>query len=101
SVAGAVSGLSEVTSIAAGSNTSFAVLKDGSVMAWGNGSSGALGDGTTTNSSVPVPVCAVGTVGTCPSGPFLSGASAIATGGDHSLVLLGSGTVVDWGANGS
>jgi alpha-tubulin suppressor-like RCC1 family protein len=82
-----VSGLQYVTAVAAGGRHSLALLADGTVMAWGNNSSGQLGDGTTMPRSVPVPV----------SG--LSGVKAIAAGADHSLALLNNGTVMAWGSN--
>jgi alpha-tubulin suppressor-like RCC1 family protein len=63
-----VSGLSAVAAIAAGQNYSLALLRNGTVMAWGINESGELGDGSTTQSDVPVPV----------SG--LTGATAIAAG---------------------
>jgi len=86
----AVSGLSGVTSIAAGGFHSLALLENGTVMAWGDDASGQLGNGTTTNGEVlPVPV----------SG--LSGVSAIAGGGYHSLAALSNGTVMAWGLNSS
>jgi alpha-tubulin suppressor-like RCC1 family protein len=40
----AVSGLSEVTAIAAGGNHSLALLRNGTVVAWGEGSWGQLGN---------------------------------------------------------
>jgi alpha-tubulin suppressor-like RCC1 family protein len=75
-----VSGLSEVTAIAAGGSYGLALLKDGRVMAWGSG-------GDANNSDVPVQV----------SGP--SGVTAIAADGGHSLALLSNGTVMAWGEN--
>jgi alpha-tubulin suppressor-like RCC1 family protein len=80
-----VSGLSGVTQVSAGDLHCLALLGDGTVMAWGNGESGHLGDGTTENSDVPVPV----------SG--LSGVTQISAGEYHSLALLSDGTVEAWG----
>ncbi|HEY4427788.1 MAG TPA: IPT/TIG domain-containing protein [Solirubrobacteraceae bacterium] len=84
-----VSGLSGVSAVAAGANHSLALLSDGTVWAWGENSSGQLGDGSTTESDIPVAV----------SG--LSGVVAIAAGGSESLALLSDGTVEAWGDNSS
>jgi alpha-tubulin suppressor-like RCC1 family protein len=81
----AVSGLSDVTSIAAGAGHSLAVLSSGSVMTWGQNNDGQLGDGTTARSSTPVLVTG------------LSGARAVAGGYEHSLALLLDGSVMAWG----
>jgi alpha-tubulin suppressor-like RCC1 family protein len=54
---------------------------------WGYNASGQLGDGSTAISREPVPV----------SG--LSGVTAVAAGGEHSLALLADGTVRAWGNN--
>jgi alpha-tubulin suppressor-like RCC1 family protein len=51
-----VSGLAHVVAIAAGSSTAYAVLRGGSVWAWGRGVDGELGDGSPTNGSVPARV---------------------------------------------
>ncbi len=83
----AVSGLSEVTAIAAGLGHSLALLSNGTVMAWGSNEYGELGNGTGTESDVPVAV----------SG--LSEVTAVAAGGTHSLALLKNGTVTAWGSN--
>jgi len=97
--------LSGVTAISGGSDYSLALLKSGEVAAWGSNEYEQLGDGTNANSDVPVKVCAAGTVGACPSGPYLGegGAgrevTAISAGRYHSLALLGSGEVVAWGYN--
>jgi alpha-tubulin suppressor-like RCC1 family protein len=82
-----VSGLSGVTAVAAGGSHSLALLSNGTVVAWGDNSSGQLGDGTTNNSDVPVAV----------SG--LSGVTAISAAGAHSSALLSNGTVEAWGEN--
>jgi len=51
-----VRGLAHVVAIAAGSSAAYAVLRDGSVWAWGRGIDGELGDGTTANRAVPTRV---------------------------------------------
>jgi Regulator of chromosome condensation (RCC1) repeat/IPT/TIG domain len=80
-----VGGLSGVTAISAGGFFDLALLSDGTVMAWGGGGSGDLGDGSEAGSDVPIPV----------SG--LSGVTAISAGATHSLALLSNGTVMSWG----
>jgi alpha-tubulin suppressor-like RCC1 family protein len=82
-----VSGLSGVSAIAAGGSHSLALKTDGTVWAWGYNAEGELGNGTTTNSSIPLQV----------SG--LSGVIAIAGGAYHSLALKSDGTAWAWGYN--
>ncbi len=82
-----VSGLSGVSAIAGGYDDSLALLKNGTVMAWGTNYDGELGNGTKTESDVPVAV----------SG--LTGVKAIATSGSTNLALLDDGTVMAWGSN--
>jgi alpha-tubulin suppressor-like RCC1 family protein len=88
-----VTGLGEVRrgagSIAGGATHSLAVRSDGTVWAWGQGTSGQLGNGGTANSSVPVQV----------SG--LTGVVAVAAGSSFSAALKSDGTVWEWGANAS
>lgn len=83
-----VSGLSSgVTSIAVGENHACATLSDGTIRCWGYNSLGQLGDGTTTNSTVPVTV-----------GGISSGATKVSLGYRHSCALV-SGGVKCWGYN--
>jgi alpha-tubulin suppressor-like RCC1 family protein len=82
-----VSGLQDVTAVAAGADFSLALLSNGTVMAWGEGGFGQLGNGATNTSHVPEAV----------SG--LSNVIAIAAGGNHALALLSSGRVMAWGYN--
>jgi alpha-tubulin suppressor-like RCC1 family protein len=82
----AVAGVSGVTAIAAGLHHSLALLSGGTVMAWGEDAAGELGDGgIAREEETPAPV----------SG--LTGATAIAAGGEHSMALLSSGNVDTWG----
>ena len=80
-----------VKAIVAGSQHALALLTNSSVLAWGSGQSGQLGNGGTANSKLPVPVLGVGGTGT------LSGVTAVAGGAEHSLAVLGGGTAVAWG----
>src|SRR5579875_3686578 len=81
-----VRGLSDVSAIAAGARDSLALLSDGTAMAWGADGSGQLGDGAFA-SSHEAPVAVAG----------LTGATAIAAGGEDSMALLSNRTVVTWG----
>ncbi|WP_198286988.1 hypothetical protein [Frankia sp. QA3] len=84
-----VTGLSGVTAIAAGDNlAAYALLGNGTVRAWGQGNFGALGNGGTADSSVPVTVTG------------LTGVAAIAAGNNTGYALLGVGTVRAWGQGG-
>jgi alpha-tubulin suppressor-like RCC1 family protein/pimeloyl-ACP methyl ester carboxylesterase len=83
-----VSGLTGVTAIAGaldGGVGAYALRSDGTVWAWGDNHSGALGNGTTTQSTVPVKV----------SG--LTGVTAIADGDGTGYALRSDGTVWEWG----
>jgi alpha-tubulin suppressor-like RCC1 family protein len=93
--------LKGVTAIAAGGFYGLALLEGGRVVAWGQNNGGQLGNGTTTSSNVPVPVCAVGATSPCAEeSQQLKGVTAIAAGEKHSLAVLEGGRVVAWGANG-
>jgi len=74
--------------VAAGGGHSLALTSTGSVLAWGTGGSGQLGDGTTAGSDVPVSVH-------LPAGTRVT---ALAAGGAHSLALTSTGSVLAWGA---
>ncbi len=82
-----VKGLDKATAIAAGYYFSLALLSSGKVMAWGDGGSGQLGDGSEFTSDVPKEVRGLGE------------ATAIAGGVQHSLALLKNGTVMAWGSD--
>ena len=84
-----VPGLSDVAAVAAGSQHSLALLKDGTVRAWGTNRSGQVGDGTTITRKTPVPVVGV------------RNAVAIAAHSVISAALLADGTVMTWGQGSS
>lgn len=94
-----VKDLNEVAAISAGGQHGLALLKNGTVMAWGENLQGQLGNGTTTGRTVPAAVCAPGEKAPCAQD--LSRVVAISAGYRHSLALLSDGTVVAWGNNGS
>jgi alpha-tubulin suppressor-like RCC1 family protein len=85
--------LSGASAIAAGGGHSLAVKPDGSAWAWGANAQGQLGDNSTTQRTLPVQVKGVGGSG------FLTGVTAVAGGGSHSLALKSDGTVWAWGLN--
>ena len=68
---------------------SFAVLSDGTVMAWGRNNYGQLGDGTRIDRNIPVTVSGI------------TNAESIAVGCYHTVALLSDGTVKAWGNNSS
>jgi IPT/TIG domain/Regulator of chromosome condensation (RCC1) repeat len=82
-----VIGLRGVTAVSAGDEHSLALLRNGTLMAWGANEDGELGNGTTIESNVPVAV----------SG--LTGVTAVSAGDKHNLALLRNGTVMAWGLN--
>lgn len=82
----------KVIAISAGGAFSLALASDGGVYGWGYNGGGQLGDGTTTNRSVPV---ATSTSGALTGKTVVS----ISTGSIHSVVLTCDGGVYTWGAN--
>jgi Regulator of chromosome condensation (RCC1) repeat len=83
-----VSGITTAVAVAAGGNSSYALLADGSVKAWGNNTSGQLGDGTTTNRLTPVQISGL-----------TGGAVSIDGGNNNGYALLADGSVRAWGEN--
>ncbi len=87
--------LTGVTAIAAGGWSSYALLSNGTVMAWGDNGEGQLGDAASSNSDEAVPV----KESSAKNAKALSGVRAIAAGGEHTLALLSDGKVTAWGGN--
>lgn len=122
-----VSGLNDAISIIGGQGYHCAIKAGGSLVCWGYNSDGRLGNGSTQNSNVPVPVagltgvtkvalyyegCALLEDGTVycwgdeyDSTPVLiegiNDAIDIDVRANHSCVLRSNGTVKCWGSNGS
>jgi alpha-tubulin suppressor-like RCC1 family protein len=89
---GGVGRLSNVIAISAGLYDDMALLSNGTVVAWGYGADGELGDGEAVQSDVPVQVKGIGGAG------LLSGVSAISAGDHFNLALLSNGGVEAWGS---
>jgi hypothetical protein len=88
---GALSG-KKVVAISSGIFFNLALCSDGTMVAWGDNSSGKLGDGTTTARLAPVSVNTLGAL----AGKRVR---AISTGTSHCLALCTDGTLVTWGFN--
>jgi hypothetical protein len=72
----AVNGVGTAAAIAAGGLFSLALLTNGTVMAWGDGAFGQIGNGTTTGSVTPTAVTG------------LTGVTAVSAGGVSSFALV-------------
>ena len=76
------------TAISVGESTSCAILDNSSIVCWGDGDQGAIGDNGTQHRSSPTLVHGIG--GTNPP-------VAISSGGNHHCALMENGSVMCWG----
>lgn len=79
--------LSGISELSAGGRHSCALMSDGRIRCWGNGSDGALGTGTASTSVAS-------------ASPVTTGATYISAGDIHSCAVV-SGAAKCWGNNGS
>ena len=78
-----------ITSINSGNTHSCAILDDGSVRCWGDNKNGQLGDGTRTNSIIPILAAT----------PLGKSAVSLSTGAEHTCAIFDDGTLRCWGGN--
>jgi alpha-tubulin suppressor-like RCC1 family protein len=83
--------ISGVASLSGGYEHACAVLTNGQAMCWGRNDYGQLGDGTTTNRSVPTSVKV--------NGQPISGIASISGGLKHTCAITTGGAAKCWGHN--
>lgn len=83
-----VRGLVDAHAVFANANMSYARRADGTLVSWGQNFNGQLGNGSKTDSNVPIP-----------SVPLLKGLSALAPGATHVISVREDGKLFTWGWN--
>jgi alpha-tubulin suppressor-like RCC1 family protein len=81
----------DIVSVACGRTHSFAITAMGELWAWGNNSSGELGDGTTVSQPLPILITGLPVIRSVDGGEHF--------GLGHSIALGADGSVWTWGAN--
>jgi len=87
----AVKGLSGVLAVAAGGESTCALLEGGGISCWGANWMGQLGNGTTNTLSLPTRVVGIG--------ESEAAAVSIGVGAEHACSVLVDGSVRCWGSN--
>jgi alpha-tubulin suppressor-like RCC1 family protein len=82
-----VQDVSDPIMVTAGYEFSIALLQDHTLVAWGKNNGGQLGDGTTTERNLPVPVVGIGNV------------AWVSAGWGQVVAVKSDGTVWTWGSN--
>ena len=77
--------LDDVVAVSVGWTHTLAIRDDGGLWAWGNNSSGQLGDGTTMTRHSPIRI--------------MDDVVAISAGGEYSLAVKADGSLWSWGTN--
>ena len=83
-----------ITLVSLGEYHSSAITSEGRIFTWGSNGAGQLGDGTTTNSSLPIDITSNFNLG---SGEIIT---LISLGEFHSLATTSEGRIFTWGYNG-
>ncbi len=85
--------------VSGGADFALALMADGTVRSWGKNNVGQLGNGTNTESNVPVTVSGI-TGTTAGTRAIAVSAGSDWVGGGHALALMADGTIKSWGRNG-
>jgi alpha-tubulin suppressor-like RCC1 family protein len=84
---GSINGITTARGVTAGEDHTCARLSDATIKCWGSNLYGRLGNGTVTDSLVPVPVTGINT------------ATTVKAGDQHTCARLSDGTIKCWGYN--
>lgn len=87
--------LGDVRQIGARGNAAFAVMKDGTVRAWGDRANGMIGDGLHIQHPLALPPPAFTPV----TVPNVANVTQLSVGSSHVLALTADGRVLAWGSN--
>ena len=94
---------SGVTLVDGGDEHTCAITTGGALKCWGHNHVGQVGDGTITDRSTPVDVCASGATPPCTAsnGNTFTGVFDVAGGSQHTCALITGGAAKCWGIFGS